>query len=169
MAVTKSASGWRVLLVDSEGLSLASLDEELGVDSIVAIDVPLPGTVLNYGLVEQGQTLHVSVEGLLTTTHHRSSVATLAFEEVEAGPEAEPQQPFPEAVDERCDGRSALAVDEGTLWCTFEHGLLIVDGQTNNSTSLRLPVLSDALGFGQLPQMVLAFGCLLYTSDAADE
>ena len=158
VAVTKSASGWRVLLVDSEGLSLASLDEELEVDSIVAIDVPLPGTVLNYGLVEQGQTLHVSVEGLLTTTHHRSSVATLAFEQVEAGPEAEPQQPFPEAADERCDGRSALAVGEGTLWCTFEHGLLIVDGQTNNSTSLRLPVLSDALGFGQLPQMVLAFG-----------
>ena len=86
VAVTKSASGWRVLLVDSEGLSLASLDEELEVDSIVAIDVPLPGTVLNYGLVEQGQTLHVSVEGLLATTHHRSSVATLAFEQVEAGP-----------------------------------------------------------------------------------
>ena len=134
------------------GLSLASFDEELEVDSIVAIEAPLPGTVLNYGLgrgpdaARHGEGLHHDAHGL---------VATLAFEQVEAGPEAEPT-----AVS-RGGGRTmrrALGVGcwEGTLWC-----------RSNTGSSLTAKPQLDVVVFarccpmpffGQLAGMVLALG-----------
>ena len=158
VALTKSLSGWRVLTVNATGLTLVSLSEDFAVESTDHLDVPLPSTVLSYHLEEINQTLHLSVEGLLSTTHYVSSGATLSFQETEDGAAGASSQPSTGAADSPCDGRSSLLVGEGQRWCTFEHGLLIVNTTTGSPTSLRLPVLSDALGFGQLPQMVLAFG-----------
>ena len=157
VALTKSPSGWRVLTVNTTGLTLVSLSEDFAVESTASLDVPLPSTVLSYDLHEGDQTLHLSVEGLLSTTHYRSSTVAVSFQETDAGPVLTPPHSSSDA-DSPCDGRSALLIGEERLWCTFEHGLLVIDTATGNPTSLRLPVLSDALGFGQLPQMVLAFG-----------
>ena len=51
-----------------------------------------------------------------------------------------------------------LALDAERLLCTFEHGVLRWNIGDEKVESVRLPVLSDAAGFGRLPQMVLAFG-----------
>ena len=79
--------------------------------------------------------------------------------------------------DEVCDQRVFAfdnTVSEGnTVLCSTEFGVVVDSGEL----SPRLPLTVDIGGFGVMPQMFLATdgtlsppeGCLLYTSDAADD
>ena len=58
--------------------------------------------------------------------------------------------------DDACNGAAVIESDKLGNWCTYEQGLLRYD--SNGVETIRLPVLSSAGGFGELPQLFLAFG-----------
>jgi putative ABC transport system permease protein len=156
-AVAATSDGWAALGVGDDHLALLTFDGELTLLSTTDLTITLPSTVLSYELVVDDQ-LYLAVEGLLTTETYASALSPIAFAAIDASqwPEAS-VAPQPSLI-EACNGGPAVEVPTGHLWCTNDEGLLIINLSTGHIESLRLPVLSDAPGFGKYPQMVLAFG-----------
>ena len=156
VAVDAEGSAWWVLLSNGSSLELLEFDQNLTLESSRILEVTLPSTVLSYDLLAEGG-LHLRIEGLLTTEYYRS-IDGASFVEIEAVDwPSEPASP-PDVFPDVCDGIAVLPYDDERLLCTFEHGVLRWNSEADHVESVRLPVLSDAAGFGRLPQMVLAFG-----------
>ena len=156
VAVDAEGSAWWVLLSNGSSLELLEFDQNLALESSRILEVTLPSTVLSYDLVAEGG-LYLRIEGLLTTEYYRS-IEGASFVEIEAVDwPSEPASP-PDVFPDVCDGIAVLPYDDERLLCTFEHGILRWNSEEDHVESVRLPVLSDAAGFGRLPQMVLAFG-----------
>ena len=156
-AVAAASDGWVALGVGDDQLALLAFDAELALQSTTDLTITLPSTVLSYDLVIDDR-LYLAVEGLLTTETYASPLNPIAFATIDAAqwPE-EPAGPQP-SLNEACNGGPAVEVPTGHVWCTNDEGVLIINLSTGHIESLRLPVLSDAPGFGKYPQMVLAFG-----------
>ena len=157
VAVAASLDGWLALGVDQGTLVMMTFDAGLGLQSTVQLNITLPSTVLSYDLA-MADRLYLAVEGLLSTETYASPLNPVAFGAVDASqwPD-EPMAPQPN-LSAACNGGPAVEVPSGHLWCTNDEGLLVINRSTERIESLRLPVLSDAPGFGKYPQMVLAFG-----------
>ena len=156
VAVDAEGSAWWVVLSNGSSLELLEFDQNLTLESSRVLEVTLPSTVLSYDLAAEGD-LYLRIEGLLTTEYYRSTDGA-SFVEIEAVDwPSEPASP-PDVFPDVCDGIAVLPYDDERLLCTFEHGVLRWNSEVDHVESVRLPVLSDAAGFGRLPQMVLAFG-----------
>ena len=158
VAIAHSNDGWYVLTEGDGNHTLVALDEELVIQSSVPTTLAQQGTVLAYDLVVDNQSVYLQLEGLLSTTTYKSSLPFSSFVEIdeEDWPILDPTSPV--EVQPPCDGVAAAVLESGETWCTFEGGLVRLNATDGQAESLRLPVLSDAPGFGKLPQMVLAFG-----------
>ena len=157
VAVARGEGVWYTLVDQGGALGVLTFDNELKMTASHNLSIALPGTVLAYDLMMADDALLIRVEGLLSSTYYRGDLPLSGVEEVD--PEAWPTQPdAPVASAEACDGRVAAVLPTGETWCSFEHGLLRLNASTLQVDAVRLPVLSDAPGFGKLPQMVLAFG-----------
>ena len=157
VAVARGEGVWYTLVDQGGALGVLTFDNELKMTASHNLSIALPGTVLAYDLMATDDALLIRVEGLLSSTYYRGDLPLSGVEEID--PEAWPTQPdAPVASAEPCDGRVAAVLPTGETWCSFEHGLLRLNASTLQVDAVRLPVLSDAPGFGKLPQMVLAFG-----------
>ena len=157
VAVARGEGVWYTLVDQGGALGVLTFDNELRMTASHNLSIALPGTVLAYDLMAADDALLIRVEGLLSSTYYRGDLPLSGVEEVD--PEAWPTQPDAPVVSaEACDGRVAAVLPTGETWCSFEHGLLRLNASTLQVDAVRLPVLSDAPGFGKLPQMVLAFG-----------
>jgi putative ABC transport system permease protein len=158
VAIAHSNDGWYVLTEGDGNHTLVALDEELVIQSSVPTTLAQQGTLLAYDLVVDNQSVYLQLEGLLSTTTYKSSLPFSSFVEIdeEDWPILDPTSPV--EVQPPCDGVAAAVLESGETWCTFEGGLVRLNATDGQAESLRLPVLSDAPGFGKLPQMVLAFG-----------
>ena len=131
-------------------------DDELNRSASIDLAIAPSGTVLAYDMVVDQQSVLLALRGCCRPP----CIATNSFtgfveESVETWPEA---QDASVPSEHRCDGRAGVVLSNDEVWCSFEHGLLRLNASTHAIDSIRLPVLSDAPGFGRLPQMVLAFG-----------
>ncbi len=161
VAVTSTPGGWLALEEGDSALHLHRFDATLSLLSTVEVDLQRPSTVLGYELAFDGE-VHLSIEGLLSTTYHVAPLDSGAFA-------AANFTQWPTAQDDHdgsatdtfasslCNGVAAVNV-LGGQWCTTTEGLARINLSNGEVESLRLPVLSDAEGFGRFPQMVLAFG-----------
>ena len=167
VAVVSESTSW-FALEDGTSRSLwyGDVDSETMNESPLELD--LPSTILDWGLRMDDINLYLRVEGLLSESFFMRSLDNLQqpFVEMDASewPLGTSEQP------EVCPG---LGVELNTTqaWCIEDSGLVLRSTENESIQSMRLPILSDAGGFGTLPQMFFAFDgdCLLYTSDAADD
>ena len=157
VAVARGEGMWHTLIDHDGTLEVLTLDEDLEFSTGFNLTVSVPETVLSYDMAVEENSLYIRVEGLLSSTYYRGGVPLAGVEEVDADawPMSEEE---PVEAGAPCDGRAVAGLASGETWCTFEHGLLRLDAAAQAVDTLRLPVLSDAPGFGKLPQMVLAFG-----------
>ena len=149
---------WFVLEANSSNAKLHRFDANLNPQGMEPLTLELPSTVLSYDLsVDIG--LHLRVEGLLSTSYYATESLNL-FEflpsEAVDWPSTEPGSDLD--LHPRCDNTASVSLSSTLHWCTFEHGLMQWNSTTNNATGIRLPIISEAPGFGQFPQMFLAFG-----------
>lgn len=157
VAVAWGSGSWWVLGANETGLNLLVFNPNLTLETEYLLDVEIPSTVLSYELLVD-DALYIRLEGLLTTSYLRSTAFNASFQTIDGSdwPDAptadEPPQSSP------CDGTATMVLDAERTWCTYEHGLVRWNSTSALVETLRLPVLSDAPGFGRLPQMVLAFG-----------
>ena len=159
LAVAASSEAWFALEDDDGQPTLHHFSPGLELLNSTLLGIPLPSTVLSYSLVVD-EHLYLAVEGLLTTDRYMSPLAPLAFEVIDetAWPEGSEEQSGPSVLHASCDGGQAVSLDADVHWCTTDEGLLRYNSTSNATLSQRLPVLSDAEGFGRFPQMFLAFG-----------
>ena len=156
-AVARHEDAWLTLIDRDGALEVLTFDDGLNLTASYNLTVSVPTTVLSYEMKVEENSLFLRVEGLLSTTYYRGALPLSGMEEVNAN--AWPTQPHDTVeVEAPCDGRTAAELVSGETWCTFAHGLLRLERGAQEVDTVRLPVLSDAPGFGKLPQMVLAFG-----------
>ncbi|MGB2070108.1 MAG: FtsX-like permease family protein [Poseidonia sp.] len=156
-ALARGEGVWYTLIEHAGSLEVLTLNDNLSTLASSNLTVRLPATVLSFDLRVAEGALLLRVEGLLSSTYYRGGLPLIDMAEIDA--EAWPSDSDePIQVVEPCDGRAAAVLETGETWCSFVHGLLRLEATTNVVDTLRLPVFSDAPGFGNLPQMVLAFG-----------
>ena len=115
----------------------------------------LPQTVLNWDLRQDTASVYLRVEGLLDSTYYKRAISN-------------PEQPFVEIEEDEWPGSveqaPAVCPAQGVnfnstyAWCIEHPGLVLRSIADGTVHSIRLPILSDAGGFGTLPQMFFALG-----------
>ena len=158
VALARASEGWYVLTEGDANHTLLLLDDDLAIQASVPSSLPQQGTVLAYDLAVGNQSLFLRLEGLLSTTYYQSPLPFSSFVETDEANWPTSASPSPARSDQPCNGVASADLESGEIWCTFEEGLVRINATHEHVESLRLPVLSDAPGFGKLPQMVLAFG-----------
>ena len=158
VAIAKSVEGWYVLSDESSGLNLTAFDANLSLLFSQSVGISPEGTVLSYGIRTTPTHLHLRLEGLLSTTYYVSPLESIAFSASDEGAWPSDETTASSPLPEPCDGQAAVETPTGEVWCTYDQGLVRLNATSLLPETIRLPVLSDAQGFGKLPQMVLAFG-----------
>jgi len=153
VAVVSDSTSWFAL----EGGSSRSLwYGDVNSDSIdeSPLALNLPSTILDWELQMDNTTLYLRVEGLLSESFFLKSLDNLQQPFVEMDASEWPY--FTRDEPEVCSG---LGVELNTTqaWCIEGPGLVLRSTENGSVQSMRLPVLSDAGGFGTLPQMFFAF------------
>ena len=158
VAVASGDNEWLVLTQSDEAHALVVLSEDFTTQTSASVSLPTQGTVLSYDLLVYNQSLYLRVEGLLSTTHYVSPLPFTSFVEVDSSSWPNPPATETNMAGQPCDQTASVTLESGDLWCSFEHGLVRLNATNGQVESIRLPVLSDAPGFGKLPQMLLSFG-----------
>ena len=161
VAVASTSEGWLALEEAEGALYLHRFDADLSLLTTLEVDLERPSTVLGYELAFDGE-VYLSVEGLLSTTYFVAPLDSEAFVATDAtqwpvGDDEGDGSAANILASSLCNGVAAVNVSGGQ-WCTTSEGLARIKLTNGEVESLRLPVLSDAEGFGRFPQMVLAFG-----------
>ena len=157
-AVTYGGGFWWALEADEERLQLHRLSDDYQQVTTFNLTVNLPSTILAYDLMVE-QNVHVSLEGLFSTSYYASNgLSDLSMGPDNASSWANEGSNNTLQLHEQCNGISSTNPNDGAAWCTQEHGLLRWNVSSGEIDSIRLPVMSDAPGFGRFPQMFLAFG-----------
>ncbi|MEC8541854.1 MAG: hypothetical protein VXY53_08460, partial [Candidatus Thermoplasmatota archaeon] len=121
------------------------------------MNLQLPSTILSTSLIVEDK-IYIEVEGLLSIDRYVSSNQSV-FAQFQSWSE---NQYWPNATDvavplnAQCDGNAVLFDGQLGNWCSYDQGILRY-GATAVET-IRLPIISSAGGFGELPQLFLAFG-----------
>jgi len=157
-AAVYGAEHWYVLTADDDQWSLHEFTEDLALNRTAELDLQRPSTVLGYELAFDGA-LYLEVEGLLSKQYFVTPLASLA----DVTSTSEAMWPADDVASdttlpEFCNGDADVAMSPSTHWCTHAEGLARWNTSTFELESLRFPVVSQAQGFGQFPQMFLAFG-----------
>ena len=153
VAVVSESTSWFAI----EGGSSPSLwYGDVNSDSLIEspLEFDLPSTVLDWELQMENSNLYLRVEGLLSESFFMQSLDNVQqpFVEMEESewPSVSSEKP------EVCSGLG-LVLNATQAWCIEEPGLVLKSTENGSTLSMRLPILSDAGGFGTLPQMFFAF------------
>ncbi|WP_438994959.1 FtsX-like permease family protein [Poseidonia sp.] len=157
-AVAYGADKWWALEAGGDSLYLHVLSEDYNDSETHPLNITTPSSVLSYDL-SVDENVHLRIEGLLSTSYYVSNgLEDLSFVASNASTWADEEPPESIDLHAQCDGVAWVSVEGNGAWCTQEHGLLRWNTTTGGIESVRLPVMSDAPGFGRFPQMFLAFG-----------
>ena len=113
----------------------------------------LPSTIIDWELQQDDVSLYLRIEGLLDESYYKRSIDPIQDSFLEIDSQDWPSSPSPPST--ICPA-SGVDFNSTHTWCIESPGLvqrLIDDGSIQ---SIRLPILSDAGGFGTLPQMFFA-------------
>lgn len=153
MAVELYGSTWFAL---EEGLNQTLWYGDLANDSksSQSLDIDVPSTVLGWDLIHSSDELYLRVEGLLSIDYYKRSWSQEASDFI---PITESEWPDASSVPPSvCPSGEGSVVNNEEAWCIESPGIVVralVDGSVK---SIRLPILSEAGGFGTLPQMFFA-------------
>ena len=152
VAVASNSTSWYAIEGgDAAALWFGNLDDDSVENTPLSID--LPSTILNWDLMEDESSLYLRIEGILSESYYkRTAGIDQSFVDIESDEWPSVSYPSPSV----CPG---LGVDlnETHAWCIEEGGLFLRSTLNGDILSMRLPILSDAGGFGTLPQMFFAF------------
>lgn len=120
----------------------------------LALNINSPSTVLSWDLKYHSEELFLKVEGLLSIDYYKRSWSGNDSNFIEI-PESEwPVTSLnPPTV---CPSGKGAMVTIQDAWCIESPGIIVRSTLDGSVQSLRLPILSDAGGFGTLPQMFFA-------------
>ena len=152
VAVASNSTSWYAI----EGGEAASLwFGNLGDGSAehTPLSIDLPSTILNWDLMEDEASLYLRIEGILSETYYKR-MPGIDKPFVAIGSEEWPS--VSHSSPSVCPG-FGVDVNETRAWCIEEGGLFLRSTLNGDILSMRLPILSDAGGFGTLPQMFFAF------------
>ena len=149
---------WWAVELDEEDLVLHRYNQDLTVDEKTRLTLGLPSTVRAIDLQIEDR-IYLEIEGLLSVDRYVSDAVEVSsnFSTWTTGqywPEPNSQS-LNQSIHSDCDSIAILLNAFGGNWCTYEEGLLRWQG--SEIESIRLPILSSAGGFGELPQLLLAF------------
>ena len=156
--ITYANNHWWSIESLEDTLLLSKFSHDLDDHSIQQLLISLPSTVLSVDLHVEDY-LYVAVEGLLSIDRYVSNNLSVyaqfsPWQEGEYWPGDAPSSSSLEPS--FCNGKSAVSSSAIGSWCTYDQGLLRYN--SSNVETIRLPVVSSAGGFGELPQLFLAFG-----------
>ena len=155
-AIDYANQNWWAVEYYDDNLSIYQFSENLGSHTSNKLSMQLPSTILSIDLLVEDN-LYLSIEGLLSVERYVSNnlSSNALFTAWQSGDYWPVEEPVIASGNDACDG--VAVVESGDLgnWCTYEQGLLRYDA--NGVETIRLPVLSSAGGFGELPQLFLAF------------
>lgn len=157
-AVAYGSDKWWAIEAGDGALNLHVLSEGYNDFEMHNLSIIPPSSVLSYDLFVD-ENVHLRIEGLLSTSYYISNgMDDLSF--VASNASAWTNDDSPDGIEphSQCNGVAWASVGNNSAWCTQEHGLLRWNTSTGVIESVRLPVMSDAPGFGRFPQMFLAFG-----------
>jgi len=152
VAVSSNSSRW-VALESGESTSIWFGDLSNDSAENVELTLIMPSTVLDWELAQDENFLYLRIEGLLSELYYRQPLEarTDSFAEISSS-----QWPFsPPSSPDVCNG-VGTEFNVTQAWCIEETGLVLRSIEDGSFAGLRLPILSDAGGFGTLPQMFFA-------------
>ncbi len=148
--------GWFALESNDDNLILHEYGLNLSTSVMHNLSIILPSTVLSFDLIFDGS-LYLEIEGLVTVERYLMDIKDIngsftIWQEGDNWPQSIAENI---TLHEQCDGDVALSSVLLGNWCSYGQGIL----RFNDSIeTIRLPVVSSAGGFGDLPQLLLAFG-----------
>ena len=152
VAVSSNSSTW-IALESGESTSIWFGDLSNNSAENVELTLTIPSTVLDWELEQDENFLYLRIEGLLSELYYRQPLEARvdSFTEISSS-----QWPFssPSSPDV-CNGVGA-EFNATHAWCIEETGLVLRLVGDGSFAGMRLPILSDAGGFGTLPQMFFA-------------
>ena len=148
---------WWAIESQTDELILHQLSLNLANEQKTALDISLPSTILSINL-EVEDRVYLSVEGLLNVNRYVSNNLSVdtEFQPWQNGDYWPAQEITESTGNDACNGQSVVHSIQLGNWCTYEQGILRYGA--DNIETIRLPVLSSAGGFGELPQLFLSFG-----------
>ena len=152
VAVSSNSSTWIAL---ESGESTSIWFGDLSNDSAENVELTLttPSTVLDWELEQDENFLYLRIESLLSELYYRQPLEARvdSFTEISSS-----QWPFSSPISpDVCNGVGA-EFNATHAWCVEETGLVLRFVGDGSFVGMRLPILSDAGGFGTLPQMFFA-------------
>ena len=152
VAVSSNSSTW-IALESGESKSIWFGDLSNDSAENVELTLTIPSTVLDWELEQDENFLYLRIESLLSELYYRQPLEARvdSFTEISSS-----QWPFssPSSPDV-CNGVGA-EFNATHAWCIEETGLVLRFVGDGSFVGMRLPILSDAGGFGTLPQMFFA-------------
>ena len=152
VAVSSNSSTW-IALETGESTSIWFGDLSNDSAENVELTLSIPSTVLDWELEQDENFLYLRIESLLSELYYRQPLEARvdSFTEISSS-----QWPFssPSSPDV-CNGVGA-EFNATHAWCIEETGLVLRFVGDGSFVGMRLPILSDAGGFGTLPQMFFA-------------
>ena len=153
VAVTSQSTDWYAIEHgETTSIWSGTLDSETS--ERIPLVMNVPSTVLSWDLQHDGTWLYLGIEGILSESFFKRSMtdSQQPFVEIDASewPVSSPTSP------DACPGLGVNFTDE-QAWCIEGNGLILRSTTDASIRSMRLPILSDAGGFGTLPQMFFAF------------
>ena len=152
VAVASNSTSWYAIEGgEAAALWFGNLDDDSVENTPLSID--LPSTILNWDLMEDESSLYLRIEGILSESYYkRTAGIDQSFVEIDS-------DEWPSVSYSSTSVCPGLGVDlnETHAWCIEEGGLFLRSTLNGDILSMRLPILSDAGGFGTLPQMFFAF------------
>ena len=157
-AVAFGAGHWYVLTASDDQWSLLEFTDDLMLNGTIDLDLQRPSTVLGYELAFDGA-LYLEVEGLLSKQYFVAATPSLGdFTSTTEAMWPVDDHATNTTLPEFCTGVADVAKPPASNWCTHTEGLARWNTSSLELESLRFPLVSQAQGFGQFPQMFLAFG-----------
>jgi len=159
-SVTSKLDSWWTVEQLGDVLVLHRYNQDLSQDETSNLSFSLPSNIRSIQLSIEN-VIYIQVEGLLGNQRYVSDSLEISanFTEWQIG------QYWPQVIvstanvslHPNCDQATSLSSQKlGGNWCSYDQGLMRWNGSIVDS--IRLPILSSAGGFGDLPQLFLAFG-----------
>ena len=152
VAVSSTSSQW-IAIQGGDAPSLWAGDVISDESTEYPLVLDLPSTIIDWELQQNEASLYLRVEGLLEVTHYKRSIDQMqdAFVEIDAQ-----EWPSPDVSPSSVCPGSGVDFNATHAWCIEAPGLVQRSIDDGSIQSIRLPILSDAGGFGTLPQMFFA-------------
>lgn len=153
MAVELNDGTWFAL---EEGSNQTLWFGDLANDSETSqsLNIDVPSTVLDWDLMHSSDELYLKVEGLLSIDYYKRSWSQEASDFIAITESEWPDTPpTPLSV---CPSGKGSVVNNEEAWCIESPGIVVRALTDGSVQSIRLPILSEAGGFGTLPQMFFA-------------